>query len=51
MFGLPPPFWLIDSYLAVLGQRQAELAVQSGQLFSPQQALDIGLVNLRLFTN
>jgi hypothetical protein len=44
IFGLPPPFWLIDSFRAVVGQRQAELAVQRGQLFSPQEALAIGLV-------
>ncbi len=44
IFGLPPPFWLIDSFRAVVGQRQAELAVQRGQLFSPEQALAIGLV-------
>lgn len=45
IFGLPPPFWLIDSFRAVVGQRQAELAVQRGQLFSPEQALAIGLVD------
>jgi enoyl-CoA hydratase/carnithine racemase len=44
VFGLPPPFWLSDSFRGVVGQRQSELAIQSGQLFSPQQALSIGLV-------
>lgn len=48
LFGLPPPFWLSDAFLAVVGQRQAELAVQCGQLFNPQEALAIHLVD-RLF--
>jgi hypothetical protein len=45
VFGLPPPFWLSDSFRAVVGQRQAELAIQTGKLFNPEQAFKIGLVS------
>jgi enoyl-CoA hydratase/carnithine racemase len=36
---------LSDAFRAVIGQRQAELAIQTAKLFNPEQAFNIGLVS------
>ena len=39
------PFWFKDTMLNTVGQRQTELALQLGTLFTAEQALSIGLVD------
>ncbi|XP_065180644.1 enoyl-CoA delta isomerase 1, mitochondrial-like [Sycon ciliatum] len=39
------PFWFMDTYVATIGQRSAERALILGSLFSPTDALKIGLVD------
>ena len=43
--GIVAPPWLCQQYIDVLGHRKAELALLSGQLFRPLEALQIGLVD------
>lgn len=43
--GIVAPPWLAQQYIDTIGNRNAELALLLGTLFSPQQALDIGLVD------
>jgi Delta3-Delta2-enoyl-CoA isomerase len=43
--GIVAPPWLAQQYIDVIGNRNAELALLLGTLFSPQQALNIGLVD------
>ena len=43
--GIVAPPWMCQQYIDVLGHRQAELALMEGTLFSPQQALELGLVD------
>ena len=44
-FGVVAPFWLVASFAACVGRRNADLALQTGRLYSPAAALDIGLVD------
>lgn len=43
--GIIAPKWFQDAYISTIGYRQAELALLRGSLFTPQEALDIGLVD------
>lgn len=43
--GIIPPQWFIDSYVAILGDKRAEIALMKGTLFHPNEALNIGLVD------
>jgi 3,2-trans-enoyl-CoA isomerase len=43
--GIVAPPWLCQQYLDTIGNRNAELALLLGTLFSPQKALEIGLVD------
>jgi len=45
LLGIVAPFWFKDAMLNVIGQRQTELALMLGTLFSPDEALQIGLVD------
>lgn len=44
-FGIAAPPWLASLMLRTIGFRQGELALSLGTLFTPEQALDIGLVD------
>lgn len=48
--GIIAPKWFKDNYIATIGYRQAELALMRGTLFTPEEALKIGLVD-ELATN
>lgn len=43
--GIVAPKWFIEPYVATIGKRKAELALLRGQLFHPNEALNIGLVD------
>lgn len=43
--GIVAPPWLCQQYIDTVGQRNAELALLLGTLFSPQQALGLNLVD------
>lgn len=43
--GIIAPKWFQDSMINTIGYRQAELALTRGTLFTPQEALKIGLVD------
>jgi len=43
--GLVAPPWFISSMVNVIGQRQSELALTSGRMFTTEEALKIGLVD------
>ncbi len=43
--GIVAPPWLGQQYIDTIGHRRAELALSLGTLFTPQEALDVGLVD------
>lgn len=43
--GIVAPKWFSDLYIATIGKRRAELALLRGTLFTPNEALNIGLVD------
>jgi Delta3-Delta2-enoyl-CoA isomerase len=43
--GIAAPSWLARQFRDTIGQRQAELGLSLGLLYTPEQALDIGLVD------
>ena len=45
LLGIVAPFWFKDSMLNTVGQRQTELALMLGTLFTADQALTVGLVD------
>jgi 3,2-trans-enoyl-CoA isomerase len=45
MLGIVAPPWLCHQYIDTIGLRQAELALLTGALFTPQDALKLGLVD------
>lgn len=45
-FGLIAPFWFMDSFTAVVGQREAEFGLQLGKLYSVKEANQIGLIDV-----
>jgi len=44
-FGIAAPPWLGQLMLRTIGFRQGEMALSLGTLFTPEQALDVGLVD------
>jgi len=45
LLGIVAPFWFKDTMLNTIGTRKTELALMLGSLFSPEEALSIGLVD------
>lgn len=43
--GITPPSWLKDTMCNTIGQRQTEISLELGKTYSPQEALDIKLVD------
>ena len=43
--GIIAPFWLCNAFVNTIGYREAEKALQLGQLYSPEEALSVNLVN------
>ncbi|XP_003964435.1 enoyl-CoA delta isomerase 1, mitochondrial [Takifugu rubripes] len=43
--GIVAPFWFKETMVNTVGHRTTEIALQLGQLYSPTEALDIGLVD------
>ncbi|XP_038064589.1 enoyl-CoA delta isomerase 1, mitochondrial-like [Patiria miniata] len=43
--GIVAPFWFQELMVKTCGERQAEMALQLGTLFKPEQALRIGMVD------
>lgn len=43
--GIVAPFWFKDTMVNTIGQRAAESALQLGTLFSPAEALQVGIVD------
>jgi len=43
--GIVAPPWMCQQYIDILGHRRAELALLSGLLFPPRQALEAGLID------
>ena len=43
--GIVAPPWFIDSYVAVIGQRQADRLLQLGHMVGPDEALAMGMVD------
>lgn len=46
LLGIAAPPWLGQQYMDTIGHRRAELALSLGTLYSPQEAFDIGLVDM-----
>ena len=44
-FGLVAPFWFMDSFRNVIGQREAEFALLNGKLYSVADAKSVGLID------
>jgi len=44
-FGLIAPFWFMDSFRNVIGQREAEFALLNGKLYSVADAKSVGLID------
>ncbi len=40
------PFWFVDSFLALVGQREAEFALLNGKLYHVDEAKKIGLIDV-----
>lgn len=45
LLGIVAPPWLGQQYIDTIGHRKAELALSLGTLYSPEEALEIGLVD------
>jgi 3,2-trans-enoyl-CoA isomerase len=43
--GIVAPIWFIDSFRAVVGQRQSERLLQLGEMVTSAEALNLGLVD------
>uniref|UniRef100_H3D0P9 Enoyl-CoA delta isomerase 1, mitochondrial n=1 Tax=Tetraodon nigroviridis TaxID=99883 RepID=H3D0P9_TETNG len=43
--GIVAPFWFRDTMMNTVGHRSTEIALQLGQLYSPAEALETGLVD------
>ncbi|XP_072549376.1 enoyl-CoA delta isomerase 1, mitochondrial [Salminus brasiliensis] len=43
--GIVAPFWFMDTMVNTVGHRVAELSIQGGMMYSPPEALKIGLVD------
>jgi enoyl-CoA hydratase/carnithine racemase len=44
-FGVPAPLFFTGSFLNMMGQRRAEMAVLSGKLYTPDEAKEVGFVD------
>lgn len=44
--GIVAPYWFRDSMINTVGVRQTEMALQLGTLFSSEEALKIGLIDV-----
>lgn len=42
---LVAPFWFMDSFTALVGQRESEFALLNGKLYSVDEAKSIGLID------
>ena len=45
LLGITPASWIRDTMVNTIGHRQTELASQLGKKFSPQEALNVKLVD------
>ncbi|XP_048189287.1 enoyl-CoA delta isomerase 1, mitochondrial [Perognathus longimembris pacificus] len=45
LLGIVAPFWFKDTLVNTIGHREAERALQLGLLFSPEDALQVGMVD------
>jgi len=45
LLGISPPSWIMDTMINTIGHRQAELALQLGRTFTPEEALAARLVD------
>ena len=43
--GIKAPFWFRDTMINTIGFRESEKALQLGKMYSPEEALSIGLVD------
>ena len=43
--GLVPPHWFLGTLTHLMGQRATEVHLQRGQVFSPEEAVGIGLID------
>ena len=43
--GIAAPYWLADLFARTIGPREAEVGLGLGKMYSPQEALEIGLVD------
>ena len=43
--GLVPPHWFLETLTHLMGQRATEMYLQRGQVFTPDEALKLGLVD------
>ncbi|XP_033107965.1 enoyl-CoA delta isomerase 1, mitochondrial-like isoform X1 [Anneissia japonica] len=46
LLGIVAPFWFMDTMKNTVGQRETEIALQLGKLYSPEEALEKGLVDI-----
>lgn len=46
MLGIVPPFWVEDVTKAVIGQRNTEYSLQTGKLYSTDEAFKVCCVSL-----
>lgn len=43
--GIVAPFWFVDLYCRTIGERHSERLLQLGAMISPEEALEIGMVD------
>ncbi|XP_050430998.1 enoyl-CoA delta isomerase 1, mitochondrial-like isoform X2 [Adelges cooleyi] len=43
--GIVAPKWLMDTMIAVIGQRKAEVSLTTGKMYTAREALEIGLID------
>ncbi len=44
-FGLVAPLWLMDTYRATIGNRRAEMGMITGDLYTAEKALQLGIID------
>ena len=44
-YGLVAPFWILNTFVATIGQREAKSGLLNGKLFSVNEAKNIGLID------
>lgn len=45
LLGIKAPFWFRDTMINTIGYRETERALQTARIFTPKQALELGLVD------